>query len=53
LTFYHNGGRGFADGIGQVINGNQAFLIPGTDAFDSAFNSMTKRNFFWGRIKIF
>jgi len=48
LTFYHNGGRGFADGIGQVINGNQALLIPGTDAFDSAFNSITSRETFSG-----
>lgn len=46
LVKYHNGAELYANGIGNPINNNQAFLVPGTVAFDSAFRSITSRESF-------
>ena len=48
LTLYHGNAQTYANGIGSVINGNQAFLVPGTAAFDSALTSITSRETFAG-----
>jgi outer membrane receptor protein involved in Fe transport len=42
LTTYHMGARAWADGIGYSSD-NHAFFQPGTDAFDTAFNSIISR----------
>lgn len=46
LVKYHNGAEIYANGIGNPTGGNQAFLVPGTAAFDSAFRSITSRESF-------
>ncbi|MBP7245004.1 MAG: TonB-dependent receptor plug domain-containing protein, partial [Bacteroidia bacterium] len=48
LTLYHGNALSYANGVGSVINGNQAYLIPGTAAFDSALTSITSRETFAG-----
>lgn len=48
LTLYHGNALTYANGVGSVINGNQAFLVPGTAAFDSALTSITSRETFAG-----
>lgn len=48
LQLYHSGAAAFANSSGQPILGNQAFLQPGTSAFDSAFQSITSRETFAG-----
>ena len=42
LMGYHAGARAWADGIGYSSD-NHAFFQPGTDAFDTAFNSIVSR----------
>ena len=42
LMGYHTGARAWADGIGYSSD-NHAFFQPGTDAFDTAFNSIISR----------
>ncbi len=42
LAGYHAGAREWADGIGYSSD-NHAFFQPGTDAFDTAFNSIISR----------
>lgn len=48
LTIFHGNAVAFANGVGTAINGNQALLIPGTAAFDSALTSVTSRETFAG-----
>ncbi|MBK7964024.1 MAG: TonB-dependent receptor [Bacteroidetes bacterium] len=48
LILYHGNAEAFANGIGQPTKGNQAYLIPGTAAFDSALTSITSRETFAG-----
>lgn len=48
LVKFHNAAEIFANGVGNPIFGNQAFLQPGTAAFDSAFRSITSRETFAG-----
>lgn len=48
LTIFHGNALAYANGVGSVINGNQALLIPGTAAFDSALTSVTSRETFAG-----
>ncbi|CAN5665303.1 TonB-dependent receptor [soil metagenome] len=42
LIAYHAGSRAWADGIGYTID-NHGFFQPGTEAFDTAFTSITTR----------
>ncbi len=42
LLSYHDGARAWADGVGYPSD-NHPFFRPGTDAFDTAFNSITTR----------
>lgn len=46
LTLYHGNAQAYANGIGSAINGNQAYLLPGTAAFDSALTSITSKQTF-------
>jgi iron complex outermembrane recepter protein len=48
LSIFHGNAVAYANGVGSVINGNQALLIPGTAAFDSALTSVTSRETFAG-----
>ncbi|CAN5490182.1 TonB-dependent receptor [soil metagenome] len=48
MQMYHAGGRGYADSKGNPAKDNQAFLIPGTADFDTAFKSITSRETFAG-----
>lgn len=48
LSLYHGNAQTYANGVGSIINGNQAFLVPGTVAFDSALTSITSRETFAG-----
>ncbi len=43
LLLYHQGAQQFANTAGQSILDNQAYLEPGTAAFDSALQSITSR----------
>ena len=42
LIAYHAGAREWADGVGYTTD-NHPFLVPGTEAFDTAFASITSR----------
>ncbi|MBL7922808.1 MAG: TonB-dependent receptor [Bacteroidia bacterium] len=48
LVLYHSGAQAYANSIGNPIAGNQAYLLPGTAAFDSTFRSITSRETFAG-----
>jgi len=46
LLQYHQVAAAFANSPGNPLNGNQAYLIPGSYAFDTTFNSITSRETF-------
>lgn len=43
LVLYHNNASNYADATANIIDGSSAFLVPGTAAFDSAFQSITSK----------
>lgn len=46
LMLYHGGATAYANSEGNPIKDNNAFLVPGTTAFDSAFAGITSRETF-------
>lgn len=48
LILYHSGAAAYANSVGNPIKDNEAFLVPGTYAFDTAFAGITSRETFAG-----
>ena len=46
LYYWHNQAAAYANTIGNPIKGNEAFLQPGTAAFDSALTAITSKETF-------